>query len=131
MAGAIATLRVDAARMREAAADPLLLATDLAEALVRAGVPFREAHEAVGRIVAHCVAKELDLRALSREDLRAFHPAFPAAAARAASDLERALEGRGAAGRHGARRAWQRRSAAPRREAARRAARRCDAAGAS
>jgi argininosuccinate lyase len=93
MAGALATLRVDVARMREAASDPLLLATDLAEALVRAGVPFREAHEAVGRIVQHCVSKQLDLRGLSRADLCAFHPAFPAAAHELV-DLERALEGR-------------------------------------
>jgi argininosuccinate lyase len=93
MAGAVATLRVDAARMREAASDPMLLATDLAEALVRARVPFREAHEAVGRIVKHCVSKKLDLRALSREDLLAFHPAFPAAA-RELVDLDGALEGR-------------------------------------
>ena len=93
MAGAVATLRVDVARMREAASDPLLLATDLAEALVRAGVPFREAHEAVGRIVQHCVSKQLDLRGLSRADLCAFHPAFPAAA-RELVDLEGALEGR-------------------------------------
>ena len=93
MAGAVATLRVDTARMREAASDPLLLATDLAEALVRAGVPFREAHEAVGKIVQHCVGKQLDLRGLSRADLRAFHPAFPASA-RELVDLEGALEGR-------------------------------------
>jgi argininosuccinate lyase len=79
--------------MREAASDPMLLATDLAEALVRAGVPFREAHETVGRIVKHCVSKKLDLRALSREDLLAFHPAFPGAA-RQLVDLEGALEGR-------------------------------------
>jgi argininosuccinate lyase len=39
--------------MRSAADDPMLLATDLAEVLVREGVPFREAHEAVGRTVAH------------------------------------------------------------------------------
>ena len=97
MAGAVATLRVDVARMRQAASDPLLLATDLAEALVRAGVPFREAHEAVGRIVKHCVGKDLDLRELSREDLRAFHPAFPAAAA-ALVDLDAALEGRALVG---------------------------------
>jgi argininosuccinate lyase len=93
MAGAIATLRVDAERMREAAGDPLLLATDLAEALVREGVPFREAHEAVGRLVAHCIEKELDLRRLSREDLRAFHPGFPAEA-RALASLDRSLEAR-------------------------------------
>src|SRR5262245_39252188 len=93
MAGAVATPRVVTARTRAAASDPLLLATDLAEALVRAGVPFREAHEAVGKIVQHCVSKQLDLRGLSRADLRAFHPAFPASA-RELVDLEGALEGR-------------------------------------
>jgi argininosuccinate lyase len=93
MAGAMASLRVRATRMREAARDPMLLATDLAEALVRVGVPFREAHESVGRIVAHCLEKDLDLRALTREDLQAFHPAFPAAAAELLS-LEHALEQR-------------------------------------
>jgi argininosuccinate lyase len=93
MAGAVATLWVDVDRMREAASDPLLLATDLAEALVREGVPFREAHEAVGRLVAHCVEKQIDLRSLSREDLRAFHTSFSAAAGELAS-LERALEAR-------------------------------------
>jgi argininosuccinate lyase len=93
MAGAVATLRVNGARMAAAAADPMLLATDLAEVLVRQGVAFREAHEAVGRVVRHCVEKDVDLRALSREDLLAFHPAFPAAAAELL-DLERSLEAR-------------------------------------
>ena len=93
MAGAVATLRVDTERMAQAAADPMLLATDLAEVLVRAGVPFRQAHEAVGRVVAHCLAKDLDLRSLSRADLAAFHPAFPAGAAELLS-LERSLEAR-------------------------------------
>jgi len=93
MAGALATLRVDVARMRRAAEDPLLLATDLAEVLVREGVAFREAHEAVGHVVQHCVSKDLDLRKLSREDLAAFHPAFPAGAPQLL-DLERSLEAR-------------------------------------
>ena len=53
----------------------------------------REAHEAVGRVVGHCAEKDCDLRSLSREDLCAFHPAFPAAAAELAS-LERALQER-------------------------------------
>ena len=97
MTGAVATLRVRSDRMREAASDPMLLATDLAEALVREGVPFREAHEAVGRVVGHCVEKDVDLRTLSREDLRAFHPAFPADA-RALVSLERALEQRSLVG---------------------------------
>jgi argininosuccinate lyase len=92
-AGAVASLKVNSERMREAAGDSMLLATDLAEILVLEGVPFREAHEAVGRIVAHCGAKDLDLRSLSREDLRAFHPGFPAGADQLL-DLERSLEQR-------------------------------------
>jgi len=97
MAGAVSTLVVNVPRMRAAAEDPMLLATDLAEALVREGVPFREAHEAVGRVVAHCLEKDADLRGLSREELRAFHSAFPAGAADL-TDLGRALEGRALAG---------------------------------
>ncbi len=96
-AGALATLRVNVERMRSAADDPMLLATDLAEALVREGVPFREAHEAVGKIVAHCVAGSRDLRSLRRDELRAFHPAF-ASDASAILSLERALEGRALVG---------------------------------
>ena len=97
MTGAIASLAVRVDPMREAAEDPLLLATDLAEVLVREGVPFREAHDAVGRVVAHCGARNLDLRALSRDELRAFHPAFPGAA-RALLDLDRSLDARALAG---------------------------------
>ncbi len=93
MTGAIETLQVRADRMRAAAEDPLLLATDLAEVLVREGVPFREAHEAVGRVVAHCLEKDFDLRSLSREDLRVFHPAFPREAS-ALLDLDRSLDAR-------------------------------------
>jgi argininosuccinate lyase len=93
MAGAVATLRVDVEAMRRAAEDPLLLATDLAEVLVVQGVPFREAHEVVGKLVRHCVSKGLDPRTLSAEDLRAFHPAFPAAAGELVG-LERSIEAR-------------------------------------
>jgi argininosuccinate lyase len=92
-AGAVATLRVDGEAMRRAAEDPLLLATDLAELLVSRGVPFREAHEVVGRLVGHCVSKRLDPRTLSVEELRAFHPAFPAAAGELVG-LERSIEAR-------------------------------------
>jgi argininosuccinate lyase len=97
MTGAVATLAVRAERMRAAAEDPLLLATDLAEALVREGVPFRDAHEAVGRVVAHCAERGLDLRALSRAELRAFHPAFPGGA-RELLDLDGSLDARALAG---------------------------------
>ena len=97
MAGAVATLEVRVDRMAEAAADPMLLATDLAEILVGTGVPFRDAHEVVGKIVAHCVAEDVDLRSLDREQMRRFHESF-AAGADELLDLERSLESRSLAG---------------------------------
>src|SRR5437016_3605213 len=51
MAGLIATLRVNPDRLRRGASTGFTLATDLAEYLVRRGVPFREAHEVVGHLV--------------------------------------------------------------------------------
>jgi len=96
-AGTIATLSVNVARMGAAAGDPMLLATDLAEVLVRQGVPFREAHEAVGSIVGHCSREEIDIRSLGHEDLRSFHEAFPAGAGELL-DLERSFEQRSLTG---------------------------------
>ena len=101
MAGALATLRVNAARMRAAADDPLLLATDLAEALVREGRALPRGARGRGTIVAHCLTGERDLRTLSRDELRAFHPAFASERPRSLS-VERSLEGRALRGRHGA-----------------------------
>jgi len=51
LAGLIETVEFDVERMRAAADAPALSATDLAEHLVRAGVPFRDAHSTVGRLV--------------------------------------------------------------------------------
>ena len=64
-------LEFDQKRLAEAAADPALLATDAAEELVRAGVPFRKAHEEVGRQVrAGKLAPPWDAkRSLSRRNL--------------------------------------------------------------
>ena len=49
----VATMSVNAARMREMAADPALMATDVAEKLVELGVPFRTAHHRVGSLVKY------------------------------------------------------------------------------
>ncbi len=76
LSATLASLRVRADAMARAAADPLLLATDLAERLVEGGVPFREAHEIVGRIVAHSTENECPLDQLPREVMRGFHPAL-------------------------------------------------------
>jgi argininosuccinate lyase len=54
MRGAVTSLVFDADALAAKAADGFALATDLAEALVGAGVPFRAAHERVGRFVAEC-----------------------------------------------------------------------------
>lgn len=97
MAGAIATLDVRKERMGAAASDPMLLATDLAEILVRAGVPFRDAHAVVGRIVGHVTRKQIDLRSLSKADMQSFHEAFEAGADELLH-LERSLESRSLVG---------------------------------
>ena len=76
LAATVRTLRVNREAMAAAAADPALLATDLAEHLVAAGVPFREAHEIVGGVVAHAEERGLPLGDLSREALRELHPAL-------------------------------------------------------
>jgi argininosuccinate lyase len=97
MSGALATLEVRVDRMGEAAADSMLLATDLAEILVRTVVPFRDAHEVVGKIVGHCTDRQIDLRSLSHADMQSFHEAF-SAGANELLDLERSLESRSLAG---------------------------------
>jgi argininosuccinate lyase len=72
----IATLRFDADRLAAATADEALLATDVADSLVRAGVPFREAHAAVGRLLRAAETSGGTLATLSDDAWRAAHPAF-------------------------------------------------------
>jgi len=76
LAGAIATARFDAARMAEALGGGEALATDAAEHLVKRGVPFREAHEAVGRAAAHAARERRALSSLTAAEWRTFHPRF-------------------------------------------------------
>ena len=70
LAGMISTMTVRVDRLVAAAPVGFSLATEVADWLVRRGVPFREAHEITGRLVALCVARECDLEDLSDEDLR-------------------------------------------------------------
>jgi argininosuccinate lyase len=65
-------IAVDAVRMRTAAAEGFATATDLADYLVRKGLPFRDAHEAVARAVRHAEEKGCDLAALSLASLQSF-----------------------------------------------------------
>ncbi|MFW6113968.1 MAG: argininosuccinate lyase, partial [Actinomycetota bacterium] len=74
MSGALATARFDAGRMREAAEGGYANATDLADYLVRKGVPFLGAHERVGGLVRLCLERGCRLEELDLEDLRAAEP---------------------------------------------------------
>ena len=56
--------------------DPLLLATDLADYLVRRGVPFRRAHELVGKAVALAVGSGTPLNKLTQEQFRSISPEY-------------------------------------------------------
>jgi argininosuccinate lyase len=69
MAGLVATLRINTERVGGSAATGYTLATDLAEYLVRRGVPFREAHEVVGHLVVWCQVHDCDLAEVSDADL--------------------------------------------------------------
>jgi argininosuccinate lyase len=72
-AAAVATLRVNSERMA-AALDEAMLATDLADELVRQGVPFREAHGKVGRLVRRALELGIGLNSLPLEEYRAVKP---------------------------------------------------------
>ncbi|HEY0733403.1 MAG TPA: argininosuccinate lyase [Herpetosiphonaceae bacterium] len=72
VAGVIGTLQINTERMR-AALDDSLLATDIANELVRLGVPFREAHGMVGQLVRAAETQRVALRELPIETVRATH----------------------------------------------------------
>ena len=71
-AGMLGTLQCRRERMREAARLGYLTATDLADYLVRKAVPFRDAHEAVGRAVRSAMETGRELSEMTLEELRSF-----------------------------------------------------------
>ena len=70
--GMIKTTRFNKDRMYEASEDGYTNATDLADYLVRKGVPFRETHEISGQIVQFAIRQEKKLSEISLEDLKGF-----------------------------------------------------------
>ncbi|HSK23515.1 MAG TPA: argininosuccinate lyase [Egicoccus sp.] len=72
--GTVASLTFDRERLEAAAVGGFALATDLAEELVRRGVPFREAHEVVGDVVRLAESRGVDLDGLDPAELAAAHP---------------------------------------------------------
>jgi argininosuccinate lyase len=77
--------------------DTQLLATDLADYLVRRGVPFRRSHDAVGQLVRRAEALGCQIEDLSDEEFHAAHTAFQPDV-RDVFDLERSVEARGVSG---------------------------------
>ncbi len=79
--GTVASLTFDRDRLAAAAVGGFALATDLAEELVRRGVPFREAHEVVGEVVRLAESKGVDLDGLSPDELAGAHEVLDAGVA--------------------------------------------------
>ena len=89
------TFRTD--RMRAAAGEHYATATDLADYLVRKGLPFRQAHEVVGKAVRHALERGVGLEALPLEALRGFSPLIEADV-REALTVEASLRARAVTG---------------------------------
>ncbi len=96
VAGAISTLTINTERT-EAALDDAMLATDIADELVRLGVPFREAHGQVGELVRAAEQRGIRLRELPREVVGATHPGL-AERWRDLFDMRRSVEQRRVSG---------------------------------
>ncbi len=76
--GMLSSVEVDTERMRSAAEEGSLLATDLADYLVGKGIPFREAHAAVSKLCKLADQQGRPVRELSLEEYQRFSPAFDA-----------------------------------------------------
>ena len=100
--GMIGNTSVNRQACQAAAADPALLATDLADYLVRKGLPFRQAHHAVGALVALAENLRKPLNSLSLAELRSVEKKFGPDALRV-FDLRQALARRNLTGAPGTR----------------------------
>jgi argininosuccinate lyase len=91
--GAVATTRLNEVRLREAASDDALLATEAAHYLVRRGLPFRQAHEVTGQIIREAERRRVPWTSLPLAELQKFSPLFEADL-RDALTVKAALESR-------------------------------------
>jgi argininosuccinate lyase len=78
MAGLVSTLTFDTDRMAQLAPLGYTLATDIAEWMVRQGIPFRVAHEAAGAAVKAAEARGIGLEELAEDELAGIHPGLTA-----------------------------------------------------
>jgi argininosuccinate lyase len=72
VATVLRNIKVNEDRTREAASSGYMNATELADYLVRKGMPFREAHQTVGRMVIQAIDRGIELEALSLTEMRSF-----------------------------------------------------------
>ncbi|HJW88149.1 MAG TPA: argininosuccinate lyase [Dehalococcoidia bacterium] len=76
MAGMLGGLRIKKERMEQAAREGYILATDLADYLVKKGMPFREAHRTLKELVAYAIKKKKGLGELDLQEYHSFSPLF-------------------------------------------------------
>ena len=76
--GMLATMKFQEQRMKESAVNGFTNATDAADYLVLKGVPFRDAHGIIGRLVHYCIQKGCSIDELSIEELKQISPVFEA-----------------------------------------------------
>ena len=100
MSALLRNTTVNATVCRAAASDPLLLATDLADYLVRKGVPFRQAHHLVGSLVASAEQSGRSLNQLTVDEFRRVDKHFGPDVT-SVFDLDRAMARRQLAGSPG------------------------------
>jgi argininosuccinate lyase len=74
--GAVATTKFSAERLRAAASNPALLATEAADYLVHKGIPFRQAHDIVGQVLREAEKRNIPWTSVPLETLKSISPAF-------------------------------------------------------
>jgi argininosuccinate lyase len=77
-AGAVSAMRFNESKLAGAAANPALLATEAADYLVKKGIPFRQAHDLVGKLLREAERQAKPWTQLSLEEFRRISPAFDA-----------------------------------------------------
>ncbi len=96
-AGAVASTKFKADRLKSAASNPALLATEAADYLVHKGIPFRQAHDIIGKVLREAEKQNISWPALPLDTLKKISPAFEADFAKSLS-VEAALASKKVAG---------------------------------
>ncbi len=96
-AGAVSAMRFNEKNLKAASANPALLATEAADYLVKKGIPFRQAHDLIGKLLREAERQGKPWTQLSLGDLRGISPAFEADVA-SAMQLGAALDSKNVAG---------------------------------